>query len=96
MLGRSAELTRNHRGILFLLTLIWGVAAFALNFGVRLVFGMGFEPSAADPLYLTYVVLPLETGLVGAVVAALTVSAYIELVDLKGGASASTVAATFS
>jgi hypothetical protein len=93
---RSAELTRNHRGMLFVLALIYGVLSYALTFGERMAFGQGLVRTGAEPLLLTYGVQPLVTSALALLLGAVNASVYVELAELKDGAVMHQVAATFA
>jgi hypothetical protein len=74
VLGRSAEITRNHRMSLFGLAVIVGLASAVLSFGLRAVSGLALVPNTrvGDPALYDYVLRPALSAVVGVVSAALT------------------------
>jgi hypothetical protein len=95
-LGRSAELTRGHRWILFGIILLISVATFVSNLVLRLVVGQPVFGAAANgsPI-VNLVVAPLSATFWAAVMAAVVASIYFELRMLKDGVTAEGLAAIF-
>jgi len=94
--GRSAELTRNNRGALFVIFLIYGVASTVLSFAARAIGGASLVAAGGtDPLWITLGLQPLATAAVQVVMTATIVSAYVELRGVKDGLAASSLASLF-
>ena len=94
--GRSAELTRNNRGALFVIFLIYGVASTVLSFAARAIAGASLVATGGtDPLWVTLGVQPLAGAIVQVFMTATIVSAYIELRGVKDGLAASSLASLF-
>ena len=88
---RSADLTRNHRGALFVISLLFGLLSLVVAFALQSATGFS---RAAQPI-TTFVFQPLASTVLATVLAAITASAYVELCELKDGAVMHQTAATF-
>jgi hypothetical protein len=94
--GRSAELTRNCRGSLFVIFLLYGVASMVFSFVARIVGGVGLVAGGgAAPLWVTIGLQPLAGAVVQIFMTATIVSAYVELRGVKEGLAASNLATLF-
>jgi hypothetical protein len=94
--GRSAELTRNNRGALFVIFLIYGVASTVLGIVARAIGGASLiSAGGTDPLWVTLGVQPLASAIVQVFMTATIVSAYVELRGVKDGLAASSLASLF-
>jgi len=95
--GRSARLTKGHRGSLFLLMLLFGVVVVVLDFVIRPLAGVSLvaTPGAATPLVLVALtaLVQILTAMIGA---SLYASAYYELRVIKEGVGPEKLAAVFA
>jgi len=94
--GRSRELTRGHRGAIFLLALIYGALALALTLATRPL--MGFPGLVPEPgeLHASYIFVDwLEGSVTTTLLAVGTASVYYELRLVKEGIGAQQMAAAF-
>jgi hypothetical protein len=97
VLSRSAELTRGCRAQLFVVFLVYGIAAAILGVVVRAIFGGPLLVSAgASPSFLSYVILPAVGAVTGPIEAAITTAAYFELRTVKEGLASQGLAAIFN
>jgi hypothetical protein len=96
-LGRSLELTRGHRGAIFLVDIIVTVISLALTLTVQPLAGIGFGAVPGANIPVTYVV---ASGLMRAVTymitATMVASVYYELRLIKEGIGPEQMAAVFS
>jgi hypothetical protein len=92
---RSAELTRGHRGALFGVALLFGVASAVLSFGLRLAVGVSMLATGALPPLLTFVLQPALSAALAAIIASVYAAAYLELRGVKEGFTAGGVASVF-
>jgi len=93
---RSAELTRGCRGALFVIALLFGIAAAVLTFVLRLALGVPLLASgAAQPALLTFVFQPVLSAAIAAVIASVNAAAYLELRGVKEGLTAGGLASVF-
>jgi hypothetical protein len=93
--SRSADLTRNNRGALFLLFLIYGVAGAALTFAVRALAGESLLASRpVSPLYM-FAIQPALGAVLAAFHTPLLAAIYFELREVKEGVVAEGLAAVF-
>ena len=95
-LSRSAELTRGHRGALFLMFLVLGVAYFFFSMAMGLVFvAVAAAVSPGSVGIAALISQPLIGGVASMVSAALVASVYYELRTIKDGVGADRLAAVF-
>jgi hypothetical protein len=92
---RAAELTRENRLSLFIIFLVWGVAALVLGVLAGLAGGAAIAPGGGAPLWFTLGVQPLAGAVVQVFSTATLVAAYVELRGVKEGLAASSLAALF-
>jgi hypothetical protein len=96
MFRRSAELTRGHRGALFLIALLLGIAGGALSFGLRFAVGVPMlATGGALPPLFTFVLQPALSAAFGAISASVYAAAYLELRGVKEGFAAGSAASVF-
>jgi hypothetical protein len=96
-LGRSAELTRGHRGAIFLLDIMIGILAIVLDFVIRPLSGLSLLTTAADTIPVTFIVLTAVVRIVTYMIGAtLVASIYYELRVIKEGVGPEQLAAIFS
>lgn len=93
---RSAELTRGCRGALFVIALVFGVAAGVLTFAVRILAGAPILANGgAQPPLLTFLLQPAMSAVIGSVIACINAAAYLELRGVKEGLTAGGLASVF-
>ena len=92
-LGRSAELTRGHRWSIFLLVLIAGVLAAAIELGLFAV-GGGMIQMLASPMGL--ILMPLLTVVLNPIWVAGAAALYHQLRTLRGGFGAQALGEVFA
>jgi hypothetical protein len=95
MFRRSAELTRGHRGALFGILLLLGVAGGVASFGLRFVAGVPLLARGSLPPLFTFVLQPALSAAFAAVSASVYAAAYLELRGVKEGFSAGNAASVF-
>lgn len=94
--GRSAALTKGHRGAIFVLAILWWVIAFVLSMLVGVVAGVGMLAGAAALQSNTYMVLGSILGIFTSTVSATGVAAvYYELRSIKEGIGPEQLASVF-
>ncbi len=108
-LGRSGDLTRNHRGAILLLFILFGIGTFVIQTLLGLVFGsnlIGISRATGDELAMgrsfiaafdlrTMVINPLFQSLGALIGAAGVASIYFELRSIKEGIGIEALAAAF-
>ena len=95
-LNRTAALTRGHRGMIFVVMLLYGLASFVLSWGVRAIAGYPqFDVSQLTAPAVILVINPLVRTVSAIGLAALVASIYFELRQLKEGTTAEGLAAVF-
>jgi hypothetical protein len=93
---RSAELTRGCRGALFVIAVLFGIAAAVLSFVVRLAAGAPLLANGGpQPPLLTFLLQPATSALIASVIACVNAAAYIELRGVKEGLTAGGLASVF-
>jgi hypothetical protein len=92
---RSAELTRGHRGALFGIALLLGIAGAVLSFGLRLAVGIPMLGTGAMPPLFTFVLQPALSAVLAAIIASIYAAAYLELRGVKEGFTPGGVASVF-
>ena len=93
---RSTELTRGHRGALFGILLLLGIAGGVLTFGLRLAAGVPMlATGAALPPLFTFVLQPALSAVFTAITASVYAAAYLELRGVKEGFAAGGAASVF-
>lgn len=94
--GRSSDLTRGHRGAIFVLALIWWFIAFALGMVIVPISGLGSLAAAARATSITYAVLEGVVAVFTSTVSAAGIaSIYYELRWIKEGIGPEQLAAVF-
>jgi hypothetical protein len=95
-LRRSAELTRNHRGALFLMFVVLIIAYMLFSFAVGVLFTAVGAALAPDNIAIVALVCQPLVGAVASIVsAAFVASVYYELRTIKDGVGADKLAAVF-
>jgi len=92
--GRSAALTKGHRGSIFVVNLVIGIISFALTFAIRPL--AGIEPSTAGHIPVTFIAVSALVQIVQYMIGATAVaSVYYELRVVKEGVGPEQLAAVF-
>jgi hypothetical protein len=108
-LGRSGDLTRNHRGAILLMFILFGIGTFVLQALLGLMFGkefFGIARATGNDLFMgrsfiaafdirTMVINPLFQSLTALIGAAGVASIYFELRTIKEGIGIEALAAAF-
>jgi hypothetical protein len=102
-IGRSVDLTRNHRGAIFALWVVYLAVQFAVQTAIRFALGIGIGATnllTHDGIFGSFLITStvyslVERTLFGAVSAAGIASVYYELREIKDGVGAQQLAAVF-
>jgi hypothetical protein len=95
-LARSAELTRGHRGSLFLFFIVFAVVYFVLAMLIGAVFGAVALAMGPENIMLgSLLTQPILTAVVSIVSSSFVASIYYELRTIKEGVGSDTLAAVF-
>lgn len=94
--GRSAALTRGNRLSIFVIFLVFWVAALVLGFAARAIGGAPLLAGAGtEPLWVTLGLQPLAGAVVQIFQTATLIAAYVELRGVRDGLTASSLASLF-
>lgn len=95
-MGRSAELTRNHRGAIFGLFVLYAIVSFVVSIGGSVLAALVGSLSPLGFVRASYlVVTPLTQSVVALIGAAGVASVYYELRNIKEGIGPEVLAAVF-